>query len=385
MPIANCTSLDQVISWTIGRRVRPGPNVCLTSNGSGPKKYFKVNFSFKIASNRFLLVSKNLATIWDANISGWQVEYPDLALEILQLALDGALEINMSGKFLSGTSLLQEISYLVSVQGTTQNSGRLPELAYRGLQIAQAWPVSDHYSVVGALYFFNRLPMNTSWRLMLPDSRSVEKFLKLDSLVQTPSFLSNWQRSPSEPDWGLWRSRSCSKAETVYKLYVSVHPDALTESLHNAVTAFGDHGAHAFKVGLSPHGVLRPDSLLGYFSTLADLEGAARALSGVIDPSSSRGAPFSAPLDDSGVLSWGLDPKRGTIASAEGLSWRLWICGRLAHGIQTAVTEPVPCIPPADFARLRLPFWGVDPGYFGPLAELKEALQVRNSTADDRS
>jgi hypothetical protein len=81
--------------------------------------------------------------------------------------------------------------------------------------------------------------------------------------------------------------------------------------------------------------------------------------------------PFTAALDDDGLLSWGVDPP-----AAQHLlnwqpreSWRLWLTNRLANALLTARGTPAPTAKPREpweYALERLRLDGVDTDTWAP-------------------
>lgn len=370
--------MEGTISGAITCHARPSSEMRLAQSGTGgPAKAF---LPLPGGGERWVPVSAAFADLLGNTAGPFTAATPALRSEALCLALDNALWIEIDGVPLSGTRLLAALQGDGDMGAGEAGTDRLSALAARALHLAQVWPLGDHYAMVGALYFHNRLPVLPDWQSP-PEASPQPEIGAIGGQAFEASLSGAWQRADSEPEWRLWRRRGMSVRGAVYKLYVSVHPDALPEALMHAAPVFTAQGAHAFKVGATRHGVMRPDSLIGYFASRSGLDRAADALRLVLDPQTARGALFTVPLDDTGLLSWGRDPARDSLARAEGSSWRLWLCSRLAHGIACARMEQDPCLSPAAFARRRLSFWGVDPQQFGPLPGA-DARRVQESGDD---
>ena len=79
-----------------------------------------------------------------------------------------------------------------------------------------------------------------------------------------------------------------------------------------------------------------------------------------------HGVPFTAGLDDSGLLSWGVDPPSAGRRPGPRESWRYRLTNQLASGIvsaQSAATH----VEPWEFALDRLSLDCVDPSTWTPV------------------
>jgi len=87
-----------------------------------------------------------------------------------------------------------------------------------------------------------------------------------------------------------------------------------------------------------------------------------------------HGVPFTAALDDEGLLSWGVDPP----ASVQLLewqpreSWRLWLTNRLANALLTAKRAPATATQrsPWQYALDRVRLEGIDIDTWTPSADV---------------
>jgi hypothetical protein len=161
-----------------------------------------------------------------------------------------------------------------------------------------------------------------------------------------------------------------------YKLYVSPMP-AFVENVF-AITArtLSTTGALQFKIGADADGLLRPDKIVAYFTSQDALRQAADALAARLHGCPAHGVPFTAALDDEGLLSWGVDPP----ASQQLLnwqpreSWRLWLTNRLANALLTAKRTPATgsavARRPWQYALERVRLEGVDTTSWTPADSL---------------
>ncbi len=147
--------------------------------------------------------------------------------------------------------------------------------------------------------------------------------------------------------------------------------DALVECFGEIVEALGRSEAGQFKVGADLDGLLRPDKFVAYFTSKDALLDAAQRLLPLVTDRKVQGVPFTAEIARNGALSWGSDPaaRSGELR----MSWRQWLCERLAAALITARDDKSGGIEPWRFALERLRLDGVDPQNFMPLAIWPEA------------
>jgi len=94
-------------------------------------------------------------------------------------------------------------------------------------------------------------------------------------------------------------------------------------------------------------------------------------LTAVVTGQPIHAVPFTAEIVSNGALSWGCDPVG--VARPGPVSWRQWVCERLAQALVTARGQTVDGIEPWRFALERLRLDGVDPRTFVPTAAWLEA------------
>src|SRR5262249_48796660 len=146
--------------------------------------------------------------------------------------------------------------------------------------------------------------------------------------------------------WRMYHARhpqgKLSHDDLTYKLYISPACDALAEAFQTTLAALTELRVPAFKVGRDLYGVLRPDKFIAYFADWATLETAADVLRARLAGCPAHGVPFTAALDDTGLLAWGVDPP-----VADGVphwwsreSWRLWVTNHLAVALVAARATP---------------------------------------------
>jgi hypothetical protein len=110
-----------------------------------------------------------------------------------------------------------------------------------------------------------------------------------------------------------------------------------------------------------------------YFTTREVLLEAASALRRELAGCDAHGVPFTAGLDDSGLLSWGIDPPENDRALRwlHRQSWRLWVAERLAAALSIAKrARSAAAVEPWRFALERARRQGIDVETWTPSAAL---------------
>ena len=306
--------------------------------------------------------------------------------EIEKLVLDGALEIEVDGVFVSGPAAAAILS---EEEGNEDDGGALARLSRDALRYADALQLDDIPLLAGKLYCFNGVPVTPWWVEKLPDRAAV-----LDWLGGSPGanggFESEWKlRSGRGRGWLTWSRRDGglmpSEDAPSYKLYVSPEPERLPGVACALMKSLRDSGACLFKVGGEAADVLRPDKLVVYFASRSDLEALATRLGDELEGCPAQGVPFTAQIDDDGLLSFGMDPPRARreLFSPNAVSWRAWVTCRLAAALASAratsaiAREGGPGAPPPPnggmpgwrFALYRLRLDGVDVDRWSPSAD----------------
>jgi murein endopeptidase len=113
------------------------------------------------------------------------------------------------------------------------------------------------------------------------------------------------------------------------KLYLSPRIEALADMFPHVVHVFVRDNVRSFKIGRGLEGLLRPDKIVAYFDDRAHMHAVADALAHALRGCSAQGVPFTAEAGGDGLLSWGIDPPPGNMAT----SWRAWVTKRLAASL----------------------------------------------------
>jgi hypothetical protein len=286
--------------------------------------------------------------------------------------LDGVLEIDHAGIFVSGSDayqLLYETRLPIAAQGFTS------VLSMRALQYGQALEIHDVTKLSARMYFYNRVPASPEWMRRFPTADFVAEYLGVDKDGWNGSLLrQNWSVIPLTPPyngWRMWRHRNAgarSEDLTTYKLYVSPACEAIRDAFHATLQILTEAQVPRFKVGQDVYGLLRPDKIVAYFWSFEQLERVAERLQSKLRGIAAHGVPFTAKITDDGLLSWGMDPPQDQHVPAwqERESWRLWLTNRLATALLSARAAKSKPLEPWQFAMERLRLEGVNTDSWTP-------------------
>jgi hypothetical protein len=285
-----------------------------------------------------------------------------LATSLGRLVLDGILEVEVDGTFRSGVSGWAPFAPVVAGDG---RGGRTAELSIDAVRYGQsllslAHPPAD--VIATRLYLYGRRPVTP--RLLHRMQRDGP--LGDGSTRLGRSWVETRQASTDSP-WRSWQPRRMPRRAgpgSSYKLYVS----PTVETLPDAFAAVGQGltdapGVLGFKVGRTADGIARPDKMVAYFATLAQLHEGAGRIRERATACLPHGVPFTAAVTDDGLLSWAIDPPRGALAPDRRMSWRTWLTTRLADYLLDAGAEHAPparAQEPWQVALARLRLDGVD-------------------------
>jgi hypothetical protein len=286
------------------------------------------------------------------------------ARRIVQLVLDGVLEIEHDGAFVSGARALP----LLRPPEVARRSGRLRALADQALYYAESLELNDADALAACLYSYGAAPLSPSWTRRFRDGDDVLAYL--GATVGTAMYRNltthfNRASDSGEIGWLAWSSKSRrapAPTEPVYKLYVSPLPDELPRVFPDVVDVLSRHDHLQFKVGGNALGVLRPDKLVAYFASEESLQSVADLLATRLSTIAPHGVPFSSEIAGDGLLSWGMDPPRTARALSwqDSDSWRFWVTRRLGLSIVAAQADAVEPGAASRYAVERLRLEGVD-------------------------
>lgn len=301
------------------------------------------------------LVCKNTARVLasfqeQASIPTGQWDATELNTVLARLVLDGVLRILWNGQFLSGSS-----AWIALFEGEHPQE-KSHCLASDALCYAQALRLKNPLQLSMRLYTYNSVPNTHFWRKRFPDSAAVIQFLGSPTkkhLTQNRGWLAwqakRWQWHPDKP---------------LYKLYLSPQLVALQECWQSVLPVIIESQAVGLKIGADARGLLRPDKIVAHFENYRALMETADELRKALVGFPWQGVPFTAALDSSGLLSWGVD-----LPSANCESWRSWLTYRLATAIIDASKTDLP-VEPWQYAIERLRLEGINTQDWTPTPEL---------------
>jgi hypothetical protein len=283
---------------------------------------------------------------------------------VTELVLDGVLEIEEDGRFVSGAAAV----HLTSSARETVADTALTRLSRDALRYGQTLSLDDPSELGGRLYTFGRQPVTPTWERRLPDRDAVLAFVGASPGTSLRRRLdTEWERAPESEagGWIAWsrgKRGSARTGDATFKLYVSPQPNDLPLAFSSLVDVLSSQPRARFKVGADATGVLRPDKLVAYFETMESLLDVATTLTPRLADVSPHGVAFTAEIANDGLLSWGIDPPPSSrILTWQGYeSWRLWLVKRLSAAIVAAQHEAGASVEPWQFALERLRQEGVD-------------------------
>ncbi len=282
----------------------------------------------------------------------------DANRQLRQLIIDGVLELESDGSFISGESAL------LSTGVSSEGGGYIGRLSRDAVSYGAALGPLPIVEIASRLYLFNRRPSTPALEAQFAASQDVIAYLTSGDRGDR-RLRSRWHQEITEGTWVCWRS-SDEAASLRFKLYVSPTLEALPDAFRLTLDALARVGCTNFKAGLTAFGLLRPDKIVAYFARLEDLQAAAELISVSSAGIPAHGVPFTGAIDNEGLVSWGMDPPLpdGPVGTGHAQSWREWVAERvavyLALGRESEATD-VPA-----FALRRLELDGIDVARWTP-------------------
>lgn len=291
---------------------------------------------------------------------------------IVQLVLDGVLEIRSNGDFISGMEAVNTVlspAKRVADRDVTGERNDMYRISRAAIDFALVSPYKHPRDLSWILYNFNRIPMNRYRRRQLPDEASVLRFLDINDDGSWGGMPEAVRPIPPEKDdegeytafYQIWRSwrigrRKKGKEALGYKVYVSPLPDDMAVIFKIMRERLVDSGAHAMKTGRVVSAILRPDKLIVYFRDISGALAFAEKILGDTISFAGHGVPFTYQLDGgSSLVSVGVDPP-GKFGIEN--SWRRYVTDKLALAMQGAHRANAADI--MEFIRMYMNMFGVD-------------------------
>lgn len=293
--------------------------------------------------------------------------------ELVDLVLDGILEVESGGEFVCGADALPVVCPPLP---DLDAHGATARLSREALLYAQDLATQEPQALAMALYFYNRIPLSAFWKTRFATADAILAQLGVDAARLDRE----WIAAHDSPGWFGWMSRNAVRrepGEVTWKLYVSPRPERIRDAFDVVVRTLPVVRATSFKVANTAAGMLRPDKLVAYFASREDLTEAAETLGRELAGCEAQGVPFTASLDGSGLLSWAVDPPDDDRALRwlSRSSWRLWLVQRLGAALSIALSTAKPArstaaVEPWRFALERARRHGVDVETWTPSATL---------------
>jgi hypothetical protein len=295
--------------------------------------------------------------------------------EIIDLVLDGILEVEIGDAFVCGADAFP---FLCGSPGAPEARDAAARLSREALLHAEDLETADPQELIAALYSYNRIPMSAFWRARFPTHEAVLAHLGADrgslhALLGREFRAWNYDGAKSWLGWSSKAATQRSADDVTWKLYVSPRPERIRDAFAITARVLSAFPGTAFKIGDSAAGLLRPDKLVTYFLSRSQLEEAASELRRELAGCEAHGVPFTAGLEESGLLSWGVDPPDSDRALSwlQRESWRLWVVQRLGAALSMAKSARSTSAPePWRFAMERARRQGVDVATWTPSAAL---------------
>lgn len=289
---------------------------------------------------------------------------------VARLLLDGALEVADGRRFVGGAAAHP---LLFPDPPAIKTAGRVPALSRAALQYGALLPILEPERLSARLYLYNTLPAGGApWQSCLAHPAAIESALGLEPDGRATRRLAQDYLDGDHPAWRMYhaldRVASAEPPPLPYKLYISPHPAALPALFLPLVSRLADLAVPAFKLGRDLPGLLRPDKMVIYLETLERVRQVAGALRPLMAGTGVQGVPFTCPLGDDGLLSWGMDPpeEERLLDWQTRESWRLWLTNRLARALIDARISGCGRVEPWRYALDRLRLEGVAPDTWIP-------------------
>ena len=280
-----------------------------------------------------------------------------------RLLYDSILELDWIGRFVSGPEACASLS-----AGREAGGGSIAKLSVEALSYGAALSSANATTLAQKLYTYNRRPRTPALRSRLPDRAACLAFLGLGHAHDTASAVNRfWSRGDDNSPWVVFARRhqpERQRSEQSCKLYIGLALEELPACLPPLAAELGRSRALQFKIGAELDGLLRPDKLVAYFPSKDALLATAQALRSIVAKRTVQAVPFTAEIETGGALSWGVDPANAWFG--ERVSWRQWICEKLAVALIAARSGITETVAPWQFALERLELEGVDTRTFMP-------------------
>lgn len=295
---------------------------------------------------------------------------------IVQLVLDQVLEISWQQKFVSGVHATEAL-FGKSLYTGHHAPDFISILSKQGIEYVLRLDTIEMRVIANRLYTYNTMSWDSSLKRDFSENTDIRDFVFSNSPGSLNSILNKeWHliNDPAKDYWLGWNHRHFADASyaqadrSIYKLYISPVIHDLPKVMNIALPLLTSSEAFSFKIGNSIQGLLRPDKMVAYFDNKSLLMQAATELKNKLRGCKVQGVPFTAQIDDEGILSWGVDPPGSEVLEAiEGGSWRCKVTDQVALAVIQSKTEKLDHNEAIDFIGSRLFVAGINPNDWMPL------------------
>ena len=297
----------------------------------------------------------------------------EFALALARMILDGLLEARGEGPFASGVRAIGSIWVSQQEMLAGARSNPATRLARQALESVHVVAARGPTAVAARLYMHGRRPVTPEVCRSLPTPAHVLRLLDMDAGSPRARRVARaWAMAPlpqSTDDWIAWRAVSdrghWENAAITWKLYVCPTREAFRAAFEPSVDCFACCGASQFKIGAGAFALARPDKFVAYFGSRDALVRCIKSLEPLLAKCESHPVPFAAGASSSGIVAWGVD-FAFELAHDEQVSWRWWICERLARYLCDATSQGASESAAVDYALLRLSLDDVSIETFAP-------------------
>ena len=254
---------------------------------------------------------------------------------IARLILDGIIEIKWEGKFVSDTAATAAI-FGGFVFDETAPPNHLSALSMQAIHHVWQLPYNDVPTIAAKLYAFNTVLWDAGMKETFMQKNSIKQFLFPGIDIAAGEWPGNgWMFSAGseKKGWLSWMRPIKQEDDftRTYKLYISPLMEDMPAVIEKAIPVINTSKAISFKTGSNLHGQLRPDKMIVYFTNMKDLMETFQLFKKELHGFAVQGVPFTSQLDDTGLLSYGIDPPaEEVLEQTEGGSWRTTVTDRLA-------------------------------------------------------
>lgn len=269
---------------------------------------------------------------------------PTLAL----MVLEALLEVEDGAGFAAGAAA----AHLVFAGWNESGAPEVPDLTGRALLHGAACASLPTEALAGRLYDFNREPATPWLRRRLGAPGGVRAFLDPDGAASLAEH-------PAVPAW-LFRRRPGPDRPGEHKVYVSPCLTDTPRCLRAVAEAFQAVGGFDYKVGRTLGEILRPDRIVLHVDDEERCRALASWLVGRLDGVRALGVPFSCAVDESGLVSLGVDPVHEASTTDPTESWRGLVTARAAVAIKESFPFDRDPWRAARYVRAKLALEGID-------------------------